>query len=86
MSYTVAAAACVSIVEILNMQPLGGTEDPQSLTVHTLQLSGLIAGGGGKVLVRCRMTYSKAQGVTLELGVRAEQEQACNLVVAAIGG
>ncbi|KAI0931383.1 hypothetical protein AcW1_001205 [Taiwanofungus camphoratus] len=79
-------AACVSIIEILNMQPLGGTEDPQSLTVHTLQLSGLIAGGGGKVLVRCRMTYSKAQGVTLELGVRAEQEQACNLVVAAIGG
>ncbi|KAH9949393.1 coatomer subunit gamma [Amylocystis lapponica] len=56
-------AACTSIIEILNMQPLGGTEDPQSATVHTLQLSGL-------VLVRCRMTFSKAQGVTLELGVR----------------
>ncbi|GBE77535.1 Probable coatomer subunit [Sparassis crispa] len=79
-------AACDSIIEILNMQPLGGTEDPQNPTVHTLQLSGLVAGGGGKILVRCRMTYSKAQGVTLELGVRAEQEDACNLVVAAIGG
>ncbi|KZT08586.1 coatomer subunit gamma [Laetiporus sulphureus 93-53] len=79
-------AACDSIIEILNMQPLGGTEEPQNSNVHTLQLSGLVAGGGGKVLVRCRMTYSKAQGVTLELGVRAEQQQACDLVVAAIGG
>lgn len=79
-------AACDSIIEILNMTPLGGTADPQSATVHTLQLSGMVVGGGGKVLVRCRMTFSKAQGVTLELGVRAEQEQACSLVVAAIGG
>lgn len=78
------AAACDSIVEILNMQPLGGSEDPQSTSVHTLQLSGLVAGGGGKVLVRCRMTYSKAQGVTLELGVRAEKQEAANLIVAAI--
>ncbi len=68
------------------MQPLGGTEDPQSPTVHALQLSGLVAGGGGKVLVRCRMTYSKAQGVTLEVGVRAEQQAAADLVVSAIGG
>lgn len=79
-------AACTSIIEILNMQPLGGTEDPQSSSVHTLQLAGLVAGGGGKVLVRCRMAYSKAQGVTLELGVRAEKQEACNLVIAAIGG
>ncbi len=77
-------AACDSIIEILNMQPLGGSEEPQSATVHTLQLSGLVSGGGGKVLVRCRMTYSKNQGVSLELGVRAEQQEAANLVVAAI--
>lgn len=83
---SVCAAACDSIIEILNMQPLGGSEDPQNATVHTLQLSGLVAGGGGKVLVRCRMTYTKAQGVTLELGVRAERPEACNLVIAAIGG
>ncbi|KZT73207.1 Coatomer, gamma subunit [Daedalea quercina L-15889] len=79
-------AACDSIIEILNMQPLGGTEEPQNPTVHTLQLSGLIPGGGGKVLVRCRMTYSKAQGVTLELAVRSEQQEACGLVITAIGG
>ncbi|RDX51183.1 coatomer subunit gamma [Lentinus brumalis] len=79
-------AACNSVIEILNMQPLGGTEEPQTPTVHTLQLSGLIGGGGGKVLVRCRMTHSKAQGVTLEVGVRAEQQAAADLVIAAIGG
>ncbi|KAI6048037.1 coatomer subunit gamma [Pisolithus marmoratus] len=79
-------AACNSIIEILNMEPLGGTETPTSASVHTLQLSGLIAGGGGKVLVRCRMTFAKGEGVTLELGVRAEQESACALVVSAVCG
>ncbi|GJE86234.1 coatomer subunit gamma [Phanerochaete sordida] len=77
-------AACDSIIEILNMQPLGGSEDPQSPTVHTLQLSGLVAGGGGKVLVRSRMTYAKGQGVALELAIRAEKQESANLVVAAI--
>lgn len=68
------------------MEALGGTETPTSASVHTLQLSGLIIGGGGKVLVRCRMTYSSSAGVTLELNVRAENPEVCNLVVAAIGG
>ncbi|KAF7784185.1 hypothetical protein Agabi119p4_350 [Agaricus bisporus var. burnettii] len=79
-------AACDSIIEVLNMEPLGGTESPSSTSVHTLQLSGIVTGGGGKVLVRCRMTYSRGQGVTLELGVRAEKQEACDLVVAAVGG
>jgi len=79
-------AACDSIVEVLNMEALGGTEVPSSTSVHTLQLSGLVTGGGGKVLVRCRMTYSQGQGVTLELGVRAERQEACELVIAAVGG
>ena len=80
------AAACDSIIEILNMEPLGGSQNPTSTSVHTLQLSGLLTGGGGKILVRCRMTFSRGQGVTLELGVRAEKAEACNLVLAAIGG
>ncbi|KAF8640341.1 hypothetical protein AX17_000013 [Amanita inopinata Kibby_2008] len=79
-------AACDSIVEVLNMEPLGGTEIPTSSSVHTLQLSGLVTGGGGKVLVRCRMTHSRDQGVTLELSVRAERQEACDLVLAAVGG
>ena len=60
-------AACDSVIEVLNMEPLGGSETPAAPTVHTLQLSGLITGGGGKVLVRCRMTFSQGSGVTLEL-------------------
>ncbi|KAG8924090.1 coatomer subunit gamma [Tulasnella sp. 417] len=79
-------AACDSLVEILNMEALGGTENPQSTSVHTLNLSGLVTGGGGKVLARCRMTFSSGQGVTLELSVRAEQDPAARLVLAAIGG
>lgn len=68
------------------MEALGGTEHPTSTSLHTLQLSGLVAGGGGKVVVRARMTFSTGQGVTLELGVVGEQEEACQLVIAAIGG
>ncbi|KAI0068048.1 coatomer subunit gamma [Artomyces pyxidatus] len=79
-------AACDSIVEILNMDALGGSQNPTSTSVHIMQLSGLLTGGGGKILVRCRMTFSRGQGVTLELGVRAEKQEACNLVLAAIGG
>ena len=79
-------AACDSIIEVLNMEPLGGSETPAAPTVHTLQLSGLVTGGGGKVLVRCRMTFSQGSGVTLELGVRAESQEVCDLVLAAVGG
>ncbi|KIM88960.1 hypothetical protein PILCRDRAFT_813959 [Piloderma croceum F 1598] len=77
-------AACDSIIEVLNMEPLGGSQTPSSPSVHTLQLSGLVTGGGGKVLVRSRMTFTKGQGVTMELSVRAEKEAACNLVLAAV--
>lgn len=81
------SAACDSIVDILNMEPLGGTQHPPGgSTVHTLQLSGLLTGGGGKILARCRMTFSRGEGVTLELGARGEKEEACQLVIAAIGG
>lgn len=66
------------------MEPLGGTETPTSNSVHTLTLSGIVAGGGGKVLARCRMTFAAGQGVTLELAVRAEKEEASRLVMAAI--
>jgi coatomer protein complex subunit gamma len=69
------------------MEPLGGSQNPAAgTTVHTLQVSGLLTGGGGKILARCRMTFSRGEGVTLELGVRGEKEDGCRLVVAAIGG
>ncbi|CAK9782494.1 Coatomer, gamma subunit [Cutaneotrichosporon oleaginosum] len=76
--------AVKSLIEVLNMEALGGTEAPTSTSVHTLNMSGMVAGGGGKVLARCRMTYASGQGVTLELAVRAEKEEATRLVMAAI--
>ncbi|WRT67892.1 uncharacterized protein IL334_004866 [Kwoniella shivajii] len=83
--------ACKSLIEVLNMLPLGGTETPASNSVHTLNLSGLVIPNGNgpeekstKVLARCRMTYAPGAGVTLELGVRAEKEESARLVMAAI--
>jgi coatomer subunit gamma len=68
------------------MEPLGGSETPAAgTTVHTLQLSGLLTGGGGKILARFRMTFSRGEGVTLEVGVRGENQEGCRLVIAAIG-
>lgn len=66
------------------MEPLGGTENPTSQSVHTLNLSGIVCGGGGKVLARSRMTFAPGQGVTMELSVRAEQPSAAQLVISAI--
>lgn len=66
------------------MEPLGGTESPASTSLHTLNLSGIVCGGGGKVLARARMTFSSGQGVTLELNVRAEKPEAAQLVISAI--
>nr|ODN93881.1 coatomer subunit gamma [Cryptococcus depauperatus CBS 7841]ODN99786.1 coatomer subunit gamma [Cryptococcus depauperatus CBS 7855] len=74
--------ACTSLIEVLGMLPLGGTEMPTSSSVHTLHLAGLL--DGQKVLGRCRMTYAPGSGVTLELSVRAEKEEAAKLVMAAI--
>jgi coatomer protein complex subunit gamma len=76
--------AVKSLVEVLGMEPLGGTETPASNSFHTLNMSGLVTGGGGKVLARCRMTFAAGNGVTLELGVRAEKEEAVALIMAAI--
>lgn len=66
------------------MEALGGTESPTSISVHTLNLSGIVSGGGGKVLARCRMTFAAGAGVTLELAVRSEKEEVGRLVMAAI--
>ncbi|KAK4057946.1 coatomer subunit gamma [Microbotryomycetes sp. JL221] len=77
-------SACDTLVELLNMEALGGTEQPTSTSVHTLNLSGLVAGGGGKVLARARMTFQTGKGVTMELTVRAEKEAAAQLVLNAI--
>lgn len=78
--------ACDTLIELLGMMPLGGTESPASTSVHTLNLSGAVASPGKpiKALTRCRMTFAAGQGVTMELSVRAESDAACQLVMSAI--
>jgi coatomer protein complex subunit gamma len=76
--------ACDTLLDLLGMEALGGTEAPASATVHPRHRSGLLAGGGGKGLARARMTFQTGQGVTMELTVRAEQEAAAQLVLNAI--
>lgn len=82
--YHLTSDACKSLIEVLGMEALGGTESPTSNSVHTLNLSGMVSGGGGKVLARCRMTFASGSGVTLELAVRAEKEEVSRLIMAAI--
>ncbi|POW06911.1 hypothetical protein PSTT_08602 [Puccinia striiformis] len=77
-------SACDTIIELLNMEPLGGSENPSSTTVHTLQLAGILCGGEGNILVRTRMTFSPEQGVTIEMSARAEKQKAVQLVLSAI--
>lgn len=66
------------------MEPLGGSQDPSSTSVHTLTLAGKLC-GSSLVLVRTRMTFSPDAGVTVEMSVRAEEEGACEFVLSAIG-
>ncbi|EPQ29096.1 uncharacterized protein PFL1_03385 [Pseudozyma flocculosa PF-1] len=79
-------SACDTLVELLGLQPLGGTEVPSSSSVHTLNLSGSVAlpDKPAKTLARCRMTFQAGQGVTMELSVRAESDIAAQLVMSAI--
>ncbi|MBW0529587.1 hypothetical protein O181_069302, partial [Austropuccinia psidii MF-1] len=81
-------SACETIIELLNMEPLGGTENPTSNSVHTLQLSGILCEnnekGSGNILVRIRMTFNSEQGVTMEMAIRAEKQKSVELVLSAI--
>ncbi|WFC93701.1 coatomer subunit gamma [Malassezia brasiliensis] len=79
-------ASCATLVEILGMQPLGGTETPANPSVHTMLLAGRVARPTGMetVLARVRMMYQPSEGVTMELTVRAPSDEACQFVLSAI--
>ncbi|KAG6842399.1 hypothetical protein C0991_007529 [Blastosporella zonata] len=77
--------ACDSLIELCNMEPLGGSETPTDGSIHTLQLSGLVP-GSGKVLLRSRMAFSQHPGVMMELVIRADKEEICDMILAALVG
>lgn len=73
------------LAKTLSLQPLEGTDIPQSQTTHTLKLLGKTV-GGGRVVATVRMAYSTKTGVTTKVTVRSEEEGVSGLVVAALGG
>lgn len=77
-------AACDSLVELLNMEALGGSQNATNPAIHTMELSGLVCGGAGKALARARMAYEEDSGVTLEFSVRAESQNGLDLIINAI--
>ena len=77
-------SACDSLIEILNMEPIGGSEVAINSAIHTLEISGIVIGGGGKVLARSRMAYEEGEGVTMEFSVRSESQKGLNLILNAI--
>ena len=79
-------AACSTLVEILGMQALGGTDVPANPSVHTMTLAGRLANTTGidTVLARVRMMHQPEEGITMELSVRAPSDEACLFILSAI--
>ncbi|KAL4398885.1 coatomer subunit gamma [Malassezia pachydermatis] len=79
-------ASCSTLIEILGMRALGGTDTPANPSVHTMMLAGHLASPTGLdlVLARVRMMYEPSEGVTMELSVRAANDEACLFVLSAI--
>ncbi|PKI83359.1 coatomer subunit gamma [Malassezia vespertilionis] len=79
-------ASCSTLVELLGMQALGGTETPSNPSVHTMMLAGRLARVTGleTVVARVRMMYEPSDGVTMQLSVRAPSEESCLFVLSAI--
>lgn len=78
------ADATEQLAKTLSLQPLEGTDIPQSQTTHTLKLLGKTV-NGGRVVANVRMAYSSKSGVTTKVTVRSEEEGVSALIVAALG-
>ena len=79
-------ASCATLLELLGMQALGGTDTPSNPSVHTMLLAGRLASPTGLelVLARVRMMHQPSEGVTMELAVRSSSDEACLFLLSAI--
>ncbi|KAI9708803.1 MAG: coatomer subunit gamma [Bogoriella megaspora] len=75
--------ATETLTKTLCLQPLDGTEIALSNSTHTLKLYGTTV-SGGKVAAMIRMAYSAKSGVTMKIGVRAEEEGVAALMVGSV--
>ncbi|CAO3648471.1 unnamed protein product [Mucor fragilis] len=76
-------AACTSLVSLLGMQPLEGTEDPKNNNLHVLLLSGTFI-DGTKIACRCRMTFDASNGVAFQVAISSQDEYVSQFVLLAI--
>lgn len=70
-------------MDLLSLQPLEGTDQPSSPSMHTMKLSGRTI-SGAKVVAMAKMVFSQRSGVTLKLSARSQDEGAAQLVLDAI--
>lgn len=75
--------ACTSIINLLGMQALEGTENPKNNNLHVLLLSGTFL-DGTKISCKCRMTFNASNGVAFELTISSENEYVSQFVLVAI--
>ena len=75
--------AVESLVKVLGMQPLEGSEVALSASTHNLRLCGRSV-GGGRVAGSVRMAFSGKSGVTVKVVVRSEEEGLAGLVLGAV--
>jgi hypothetical protein len=79
------AEAVDTVIEYLGLRPVERTGTvPADKATHTLLLSGNLL-GVARVFVRCRLVYSAATGVTMEMAVRSTDRDVSAAIAAAIG-
>jgi coatomer subunit gamma len=73
-----------TLIDLLSLQPLEGTDSTSSPSTHTMKLSGKTI-DGKKVVALAKMAFSQKSGVTLKLSVRSEEAEVAQLVIDAVG-
>jgi coatomer subunit gamma len=76
--------ATSTLVGILSLQPLEGSDTAVSPSTHTMKLSGRTI-TGSKVVAIAKMAFSQKSGVTLKLSARSSETDAAQLVLDAVG-
>jgi len=76
-------AACTSLISLLGMRPLEGTEDPKNNNLHVLLLSGTFI-DGTKISCQCKMTFDASNGVAFQVKISSQDEYVSQFVLVAI--
>ena len=75
--------ATTTLIDLLSLQALEGTDSAPSPSTHTIKLSGRTI-SGSKVVALAKMAFSQRSGVTLKLSARSQEGDAAQLVLDAV--